>query len=61
MLAIRWHARFTCSGLSGSNRRRMLHVLKLLADDPGVALLYVTHRQDEIDQIGFPNQLRLDA
>lgn len=48
-------------GLSGSNRRRMLHVLKLLADDPGVALLYVTHRQDEIDQIGFPNQLRLDA
>ena len=40
---------------------RLLHTLSLLADDPDVAVVYVTHRQDEIDTLGFEHCLRLGA
>ena len=48
-------------GLSGHNKQRLLHTLSLLADDPDVAVVYVTHRQDEIDTLGFEHCLRLGA
>ena len=47
-------------GLSGTNRTRVLRALATLAEDPDVAILYVTHRQDEIDALNFPNVLRLE-
>ena len=48
-------------GLSGHNKHRLLHTLSLLADDPDVAVVYVTHRQDEIETLGFEHCLRLGA
>ena len=48
-------------GLSSANRHRLLGMLSTLAADPSIALVLVTHRQDEIEQLGFGNVLRLDA
>jgi hypothetical protein len=31
----------------------------MLADDPNVAVIYVTHRQEEIDALGFEKVLQL--
>jgi len=47
-------------GLSSANRQRLLGMLATLAAEPGIALVLVTHRQDEIDQLGFANVLTLD-
>ena len=46
-------------GLSGANRDRLLAVLGALAADPRVAIVYVTHRQDEVQALRFANVLRL--
>jgi molybdate transport system ATP-binding protein len=48
-------------GLSGHNKERLLYTLSVLADDPNVAVVYVTHRQEEIDALGFDNVLQLGA
>ena len=48
-------------GLSSVNRQRLLAMLRTLAEDPKIALVLVTHRQDEIDQLGFENVLRLEG
>lgn len=48
-------------GLSGVNKERLLHTLSLLADEPEVAVVYVTHRQEEIDALGFEHVLELGA
>ena len=48
-------------GLSGVNKERLLYTLSLLADDPNVGIVYVTHRQDEIDALGFEHVLQLGA
>lgn len=48
-------------GLSGVNKERLLYTLSLLSDDPNVSIVYVTHRQDEIDQLGFDHVLELGA
>ena len=48
-------------GLSSANRHRLLGMLSTLAADPSIALVLVTHRQDEIEQLGFGNVLRLEA
>ena len=48
-------------GLSGHNKERLLHTLSLLADESDVAVIYVTHRQDEIDKLGFEHVLHLGA
>ena len=48
-------------GLSGINKERLLYTLSLLADDPNVGIVYVTHRQDEIDALGFEHVLQLGA
>jgi len=48
-------------GLSSANRHRLLSMLSTLAADPSIALVLVTHRQDEIKQLGFGNVLRLEA
>ena len=48
-------------GLSGMSKERLLHTLSLLADDPHVAIVYVTHRQQEIDTLGFEHVLNLGA
>jgi ABC-type molybdate transport system ATPase subunit len=34
-------------------------MLQVLAADADVAVIYVTHRQDEIDTLEFPNVLQL--
>ena len=47
-------------GLSGHNKERLLHTLSLLAEED-VAVVYVTHRQDEIDALGFKHVLQLGA
>ena len=36
-------------------------MLSTLAADPSIALVLVTHRQDEIEQLGFGNVLRLEV
>ena len=46
-------------GLSGRNRDRFLVTLKRLAASPDVAVIYVTHREDEVDFLGFDNVLAL--
>ena len=46
-------------GLSGVNKERLLHTLSLLSDDPDVGIVYVTHRQEEIDALNFEHVLRL--
>jgi len=46
-------------GLSGGIRARMLHVLGTLAVSDAVALLYVTHRKDEVEALGFEHVLDL--
>ena len=46
-------------GLSGLNRVRFLEILRILAVDESVAIVYVTHRQDEVDALGFENVLQL--
>ncbi|EOD10717.1 hypothetical protein EMIHUDRAFT_215521 [Emiliania huxleyi CCMP1516] len=48
-------------GLSSANRHRLLGMLSTLAADPSIALVLVTHRQDEIEQLGFGNEERKDA
>ena len=48
-------------GLSGHNKERLLHTLGLLADDPEVAVVYVTHRQEEVAALGFEKVLQLGA
>lgn len=48
-------------GLSGVNKERLLYTLSLLADDPDVGIVYVTHRQDEIEALGFDHVLQLGA
>ena len=47
-------------GLSSINRQRLLGMLSTLAADETIALVLVTHRQDEIDQLGFDKVLKLD-
>jgi molybdate transport system ATP-binding protein len=46
-------------GLSGENRDRLFGMLSTLVDAPDVAVVYVTHRQEEIDMLNFDNVLRL--
>jgi len=46
-------------GLSSTNRSRLLSMLAVLAADPGIAIVHVTHRQDEIEELGFENVLQL--
>ena len=46
-------------GLSGLNRDRFLGMLQVLAADKSVAIVYVSHRQDELDALEFDNVLRL--
>ena len=48
-------------GLSSVNRQRLLAMLSTLAEDAEMALVLVTHRQDEIAQLGFENVLRLEG
>ena len=40
-------------GLTGTNRDRLLGMLQKLADDPSIAIVYVTHRSDEVEALGF--------
>merc|ERR1712008_396697 len=42
-------------GLSGQNRDRLLAMVATLASDPDVALVYVTHRREEVDAVAFGN------
>ena len=35
-------------------------IVRLLADDADVALVYVTHREDEVEALAFENVLQLD-
>ena len=46
-------------GLSASNRQRLLEMLTMLAHDPSVAIVHVTHREDEVADLGFERVLRL--
>merc|ERR1719183_1114357 len=46
-------------GLSGHNRDRLLDALVTLSEKPDVAIVYVTHRSDEVDALGFENVLDL--
>lgn len=46
-------------GLSGHSRDRLLSALCALGSRPDVAVVYVTHRSDEVDALGFGNVLRL--
>jgi molybdate transport system ATP-binding protein len=46
-------------GLCSHSRSRLLSMLRVLLDDPNVAIVYVTHRQDEIEWLEFPHLLRL--
>ena len=46
-------------GLSGAHRARLLATVRALASDGDVAVVYVTHRHDEIDALGFSNVLEL--
>jgi len=46
-------------GLSGRNRQRLLGMLRTLADDLEVAVVYITHRQDEVNALAFDNFLQL--
>ena len=46
-------------GLSGGNRARMLQALGRLGQQDDVGLIYVTHREDEIEALQFENILRL--
>ena len=48
-------------GLSGSNKERLLHTLSLLTHEEETAVVYVTHRQEEIDALGFQHVLQLGA
>ena len=46
-------------GLSYENRDRLLSMLAVLAEAPDVAVVYVTHRHEEFDALGFENVLSL--
>ena len=46
-------------GLDPENRDRLLAMLGTLTDDPTVAVVYVTHREDEIEALAFENVFRL--
>ena len=46
-------------GLDPHNRDRLLGMLRSLAADDTVAVVYVTHRDDEVQALGFENVLRL--
>merc|ERR1712060_550864 len=46
-------------GLSGTNRARLLSMLEVVASDSSVAVVHVTHREDEIEKLSFQNVLRL--
>lgn len=46
-------------GLSGEHRHRLLTMLGGLVADPEVTIVYISHHQDEIDHLGFPNLLQL--
>ena len=46
-------------GLSGQNRERFLSTLSTLSYDHSVAVVYVTHREDEVAALGFEHVLRL--
>jgi len=46
-------------GLAGENRMRLLHMVEDLASDRDIAIVHVTHFQDELDALGFKNILRL--
>ena len=46
-------------GLCSHSRSRLLSMLRVLSDDPNVAIVYVTHRKDEIEWLEFPHVLRL--
>jgi len=47
-------------GLSGHNRERLLETLASLADDAeSPAVVYVTHRSDEIEALEYENVLQL--
>jgi len=47
-------------GLSGHNRERLLETLASLADDAeSPAVVYVTHRSDEIEALDYENVLQL--
>ena len=46
-------------GLSGHNRDRLLTALGSLVHEPDVAIVYVTHRSDEVEALGFENVLQL--
>ena len=47
------------TGLSGPNRTRVLQALKTLTNNPSIAMVYVTHRKDEIEALNFSNVLQL--
>ena len=46
-------------GLSADNRDRLIQMLGVLDDDPTVAVIYVTHRRDEIDALQYDHVLAL--
>lgn len=46
-------------GLSGYNRDRLLSALRALAGKSDVAIVYVTHRSDEVDILAFDDFLNL--
>ena len=46
-------------GLSYDNRDRLLFMLKQLSERKDIAIVYVTHRQEELDFLNFRNVLRL--
>lgn len=46
-------------GLSKLNRGRLLDALRVVTTDPDIAVLYVTHRQDEVDALDLGRVLRL--
>ena len=46
-------------GLSRRNRDRLLAALRVVRDDPDVAVLYVTHREEERAALGFEDTLLL--
>lgn len=47
------------NGLSGSNRQRFLHAVQSIADEPDIAIIYVTHREEEVDALQFGRTLSL--
>ena len=46
-------------GLSADNRGRLVQMLGVLNDDPTVAVIYVTHRRDEVGALAYENVLAL--